>query len=149
LPVPVIIGIVVVVVVLAIAGALVVREAIRMREQPPTAIFDPDDAYQWVFANLPELPASTLTPKDVRKILEAQTAFLTERGVPEGGSGLYAGAVLFDTAETIDAIVARCAERGDEYLPEQVEAVVDCQIDYLRYIGALDPAPPDEDSSPK
>jgi hypothetical protein len=39
--------------------------------------------------------------------------------------------------EEIDYILRRAAETGEEYLPEQVEAVVECQLDYLRFIGAI------------
>jgi hypothetical protein len=148
--VTIVVGVVVVAVVLAIAGALVVREAARMRDRPPAAIFDPDDAYDWVYEHLPELPASTLSTADVHRILDAQMDFIREHGVSENGErGRVRGVVLFDTSEAIDAIVARCAEDGETYLPEQVAAVLDCQIDYLRFIGAIDPAPaPDDDAPP-
>ena len=46
--------------------------------------------------------------------------------------------------ETVNYIVERCAATGEAYLPEQVEAVMDCQLDYLRFIGAIG-RPVDED----
>ena len=40
-------------------------------------------------------------------------------------------------AETVDYIVSRSAATGEEYLPEQVHAVVETQLAYLRAIGAV------------
>jgi len=43
----------------------------------------------------------------------------------------------------LDDILRRCAETGEAYLPEQVEAVVQTQLEYLRAIGAMStPAEP-------
>src|SRR6476620_6771696 len=92
---------VVVGVVLAIAAALVFREAARLSDEPPDAVFDPDDALGWVVEHLDDLAAATLTEK------------------------------------AVGYIVDRCAATGEAYLPEQVEAVMECQLEYLRYIGAI------------
>ena len=47
--------------------------------------------------------------------------------------------------ETIEYILERSAETGESYLPEQVEGVVECQLAYLRFIGAVGRAAgPDE-----
>jgi len=133
-------------VVLAIAAAFVFREAARMRAEPPEAIFDPDDAYEWVVAHLDDLVAATLTPDDVRRILDFQLEFLQQRGVSRNGrGGTVHGGALFRTDETVAYIVERAAATGEAYIPEQVQGVVDCQIEYLRFIGALGrPAAPGE-----
>ncbi|MGZ4753320.1 MAG: hypothetical protein ACXVJW_11935 [Acidimicrobiia bacterium] len=141
-----IVGFVVVGLVCAIAAVFVFREAARMSEQPPAAIFDPDDAYDWVVRHLPDLVASTLTPEDVRRILDFQLEFFKRKGVSSNGSGIAPqGAVIFGTGETIEYILERSAETGESYLPEQVEGVVECQLAYLRFIGAVGRAAgPDE-----
>jgi hypothetical protein len=124
--------------VLAIAAVFVFREAQRMAEKPPDAVFDPDDAYAWVVRHLPDLVAATLTPADVRRILDFQLEFFRRKGVSGNGSSAEPqGPVVFGAAESIDYIVERCAATGEAYLPEQVEAVVDCQLTYLRAIGAV------------
>jgi hypothetical protein len=133
-----VVGFVVVGLVLAIAAVFVFREAARMTEKPPDAIFDPDDAYDWVVRHLPDIVAATLTPEDVRRILDFQLEFFQRKGVAANGSGVPPTAgVVFGSAETIEYILERCAETGEAYLPEQVEAVIDCQLDYLVFIGAI------------
>ena len=135
-------------IVCAIAATFVFREAQRMSEAPPAAYFDPDDACAWVVARLPDLVAATLTPDDVRRILDCQLEFFRDRGVSvDGRTGEPPMPVVLRTAETIEYIVARCAETGEAYLPEQVEGVLETELDYLRYIGAIGrPAGPDETS---
>jgi hypothetical protein len=133
-----IIGFVVVGLVCAIAAVFVFREAARMSEKPPEAVFDPDDAYDWVVRHLPDLVASTLDEEDVRRILGFQLEFFKRNGVSSNGSGdAPQGAVIFGSAETVAYILERAAETGESYLPEQVEGVVECQLAYLRFIGAV------------
>ena len=140
-----IVGFIVVGVVLAIAAVFVFREAARMSEAPPAAVFDPDDAYDWVVRHLPDLVAATLTPEDVRRILDFQLEFFQRKGVAGNGSTAHPpGDVIVGGAETVDYIVSRSAATGEEYLPEQVHAVIDTQLAYLRAIGAVgDAAAPD------
>ncbi len=125
-------------VVLAIAAALVFREAIRLSDSPPDAVFDPDDALGWVVRHLDDMTAATLTEADAERIIDAQTAFLTEKGMARARTDVDLEApVVFATDEAITFVVERCAATGEAYLPEQVEAVIACQLDYLRFIGAL------------
>ena len=124
--------------VLAIAAGLVFREAARLSEDPPDAVFDPDDALAWVVAHLDDLTAATLTERDAERIIEAQMEFLRERGAAHNGSrAVVAVPVVFSTDEAVRYILERCAATGEAYLPEQVEAVMGCQMDYLRFIGAV------------
>lgn len=133
-------------IVCAIAAVFVFREAQRMSEAPPAAFFDPDDAYEWVVARLPDLVAATLTADDVRRILDFQLELFRRKGVSvDGRSAAPAVSVVFEIAETVEYIVARCAETGEAYLPEQVGGVLETELDYLRFIGAVGrPAGPDE-----
>ncbi len=145
-----VVAFVVVGIVCAIAAAFVFREAARMSEAPPPAYFDPDDAYEWVVARLPDLVAATLTPDDVRRILEVQLEFFRRKGVSVNGRSTEPTVpVVFETAETVEYIVARCAQTGEAYLPEQVEGVVETELDYLRFIGAIGRAADSDDGSPE
>ena len=109
-----------------------------MREQPPLAVFDPDDAHAWVVRHLPDIVAATLTEGDVRRILDFQLEFFRRKGVAANGSSSDPDMpVLFGERESVDYIVERCAATGEAYLHEQVEAVVACHLDYLRAIGAV------------
>jgi hypothetical protein len=133
-----VVGFVVVGVVLAIAAALVFREAARLHDAPPDAVFDPDDALGWVVEHLDDLVAATLTERDVARIIDFQMDYFRQRGVSHNGSRTESDVPLvFLPEEAIAYIVDQCAATGEAYLPEQVEAVVDCQLEYLRFIGAV------------
>jgi len=131
--------------VIAIAAFFVGREATRIAKEPPPPIFDLDDAYDYVVEELPDIVAATLTPDDVRRILDFQMEFFKRKGVSANGSTAHPpGPVVIGGSETVDYILERCAETGEEYLPEQVHAVVETQLVYLRAIGAVGPrAEPD------
>jgi len=127
--------------VLGIAAVFVVREAARIADEPPPALFDPDDAYDFVVEELPDDVAATLTPDDVRRILDFEVEFLKRRGAAANGSSAdVPGPVVFGGAETTAYILKRAAETGEAYLPEQVRAVLETQLRYLRAIGAIGPA---------
>ena len=130
----------------AIAAWFVIREAGRLAAEPPPPVFDMDEAFDWVVAHLPDLVAATLTPGDVRRILDFQLEFFQRKGVAgNGSSGHPPGDVIVGGAETVDYVVSRSAATGEEYLPEQVHAVIETQLAYLRAIGAVgDAARPEE-----
>jgi hypothetical protein len=124
-----------------IAAWFVIREAGRMAAEPAPPVFDTEEAYEWVVEHLPDIVAATLTPDDVRRILDFQLEYFTRRGVSGNGSSAHPpGDVVVGGAETVDYIIARCAETGESYLPEQVHAVIATQLAYLRAIGAVGPA---------
>jgi len=145
----VVIGFVVFGVVVAIAAVVVVREAGRIAKAPPPALFDPDDAYDFVVEHLPDDVAATLTPDDVRRILAAQLEFFERGGVSAHTDGatngaaqpgpLGAGPTVVGGDAEIAFVLDRCAATGEAYLPEQVRGVIDTQLTYLRAIGAIGP----------
>jgi hypothetical protein len=138
--VEVVVGFLVVGVVLAIAAFFVAREATRIAERPPPALFHLDDAVDWVVAHVPDDVAATLTVEDVRRILELQVEFFKRKGVSSNGSTAYPpGPVVVGGAETIDFIVEQAGAEGETYLPEQVYGVIETQLTYLRAIGAVGP----------
>jgi hypothetical protein len=133
-------GFLVVGIVVGIAAFVVVREAGRVARKPPPALFDLDDAFDWVVANVPDDVAASLTPDDVRRILDFQVEFFRRKGVSANGSTAHPeGLVVVGGAETVDYILERCAATGEEYLPEQIYGVVETQMHYLRTIGAIGP----------
>ena len=133
--------------VITIAAAFVIREAGRIASEPPPALFDPDDAFDWVVQHVPDDVAATLTEDDVHRILDAQLEYFRHRGVSANGSTSTPEApALVGGAEQVAYILERCAGSGEAYLPQQVHAVVETQLTYLRAIGAIGPpACPDED----
>ncbi len=126
--------------VVAVAAILVVREAGRIAREAPPALFDPDDAYDYVVEQLDDLVAATLTPGDVRRILDFELEYL--RRARHHGQWDPRGPlapVVFGGPDTIVYILKRSAETGEAYLPEQVHGVVETQLAYLRAIGAVGP----------
>jgi hypothetical protein len=122
-------GVLVVAIVVAIAAVLVIREAGRIAKEPPPALFDLEEAHDWV----------------VRRILEFQLEYFEKKGVSGNGSGhRTAGPVVVGGAEAVAYIVDRAAATGEAYLPEQVYGVLETQISYLRSIGAIGPPADDE-----
>ncbi|MGQ0805377.1 MAG: hypothetical protein ACT4PI_16130 [Actinomycetota bacterium] len=146
-----VVGMVVVGLVIAIAAVVVVREAGRLAKEPPPALFDLDEAYEWVVAHVPDDVAATLTPDDVRRILDLQVEFFKRKGVSGNGKTAHpSSSVVIGGAETVDYIIERAAATGEEYLPEQVHAVIETQLSYLRAIGAIGPptGPGPDDTEP-
>jgi hypothetical protein len=133
-------GMLVVAVVVAIAAVLVIREAGRIAKEPPPALFDLEEAHDWVVAHVPDDVAATLTSDDVRRILEFQLEYFDKKGVSGNGAGPHAtGPVVVGGAEAVAYIVDRAAATGEAYLPEQVYGVLETQLAYLRSIGAVGP----------
>jgi hypothetical protein len=134
---------------IAIAAAFVAREAKRIAERPPPALYQLDDAVDWVVEHVPDDVAATLTPDDVRRILELQVEYFRRKGVSANGSTAYPpGPVVIGGSETVDYIVERATATGESYLPEQVYGVIDTQLTYLRVIGAVGPAVDTDDPGP-
>ncbi|MEX0663472.1 MAG: hypothetical protein WD598_01725 [Acidimicrobiia bacterium] len=137
--------------VVAIAAVFVVREAGRLARKPPPALFDAEDAYEWIVEHVPDDVAATLTTGDVRRILDLQIEFFERHGVsPNGTTTSPDGPVVVGGAEQVAYIVERSAETGEAFIPEQVHAVVETQLAYLREIGAIGPlaTPADQDEPP-
>src|SRR5882757_11429504 len=112
-----------------------------MAAEPPPPVFDMDEAFEWVVEHLPDLVAATLTPEDVRRILDFQLEFFQRQGVTGNGSSSHPpGDVVVGGAETVEYILERARATGEEYFPEQVHAVIETQLAYLREIGAIGPA---------
>lgn len=142
-------GFLVVAIVVAVAAWLVIREAGRIAKEPPPAIFDLDEAHDWVVAHVPDDVAATLTSDDVRRILEFQLEYFEKKGVSGNGAGpKFVGPVVIGGAEAVDYIVQRAASTGEAYLPEQVYGVLETQLTYLRSIGAVGPPADDDRGGP-
>jgi hypothetical protein len=134
----------------AIAAWFVTREAARLSYEPPPPVFDADEAYDWVVERVPDDVAATLTPADVRRILDLQLEFFRRKGVTGNGSTAHPpGEVVVGAAETVEYIIAKAREDGEEYLPEQIYPVVETQLAYLREIGAVGGAAGDDESGPR
>jgi hypothetical protein len=135
-----VLGMLLLALVVGLAAFFVIREAGRIAREPPPALFDVEESYEWVVAHLPDEVAATLTPDDVHRILEFQLEYFERKGVAGNGSeGKSAGPVVIGGAEAVAYILERAAATGEAYLPEQVYGVIDTQLSFLRSIGAIGP----------
>jgi hypothetical protein len=142
----VVVGFLIVGLCIAIAAVFVVREAGRIGRRPPAALFDADDAFDWVVAHVPDNVAATLTPGDVRRMLDFLLEYLEQHDGSTGATGATGAPggsapdpVVVGGADEIAFILDRAAATGEAYLPEQVDAVIATQLAYLLAIGAIGP----------
>jgi len=134
----VVLGAVAVGLVLLIAAVAILRESNRLASLPPRPTFDPDAALEWVVQHLADHAAAQLTVDDVRVILDLQLQYFKAKGVSQNGSSANpVGPVVIGGSETVSYILEQAAARGSTFTPEQVHAVVETQLAYLRSIGAV------------
>src|SRR5947209_11378042 len=126
--------------VLLIAAMAILRESHRLASLPPRPTFDPDAALEWVVQHIADDAAATLTVDDVRVILDLQLQYFKAKGVSQNGSSSNpVGPVVVGGSETVSYILEQAAAQGAVFTPEQVHAVVETQMAYLRAIGAVGP----------
>ena len=134
------VGFVVAIVVLAVAAMAVLRESARMDREPPTRWFDAAEALDWVVEHISEAAAATLTLDDVRLIIDLQLDYFRRRGVSRNGANAAPkGDVVVGGSETVDFILRESESRGASFTTEEVHAVVETQLAYLRSIGVVGP----------
>jgi hypothetical protein len=124
--------------VLLIAALAILRETQRLAALPPRPVFDVDEALDWVVQHIADEAASTLTIEDVRQILDLQLQYFRAKGVSGNGSSPHpVGPVVIGGSETVSYILEHAAARGNVFTSEQVHAVIETQLAYLRSIGAV------------
>jgi len=129
----------------AIAALVVGREARRLDAAPPRAVFDPDEAVEWVANHLPFEVSAILSRDEVRQILSWNLEYFRSKGVSGNGSTPHAAApIVVGGAETVAYVLDRAARSGQDFTPDQVLAVLDAQMSYLEAIGAVGPEAGDE-----
>jgi hypothetical protein len=134
----VVLGAVAVGLILLIAAVAILRESQRLATLPPRPTFDPDAALEWVVQHIADDAAATLTVDDVRVILELQLQYFKAKGVSQNGSSSHpVGPVVIGGSETVGYILEQATARGAVFTAEQVHAVVETQLAYLRAIGAV------------
>jgi hypothetical protein len=134
----VVLGAVAVGIVRLFAARAIPRESQPLATLPPRPTFDPDAALEWVVQHLADHAAAQLTVDDVRVILDLQLQYFKAKGVSQNGSTSNPiGPVVIGGSETVSYILEQAAARGEEFTAEQVHAVVETQLAYLRAIGAV------------
>jgi len=138
------------VIVFAIAAGTIGREARRLDSIAPRAVYELDEAVDFVADRLPPESQSRLTPAEVEALLIAHVRWMHEHGLQPDRA---VDARQNDDDEVVvseDALVAHLlavADESDVELLDDVDAVnvVDAHLSYFEAIGAVGPQAPLDD----
>jgi hypothetical protein len=130
------------VLVVVIALVAVGREAFTMGAQPRQALFDLDEAVEFVAEHLPRSVTARLSYDEVRQLLAWHLEYLTARGVPrtrEAASSNGSDSVVIDEEEPVAYVLMRAEAAGVDADADDVVAVLDAETAYFTAIGAIGP----------
>jgi hypothetical protein len=133
-----------VVLVAVIALVAVGREAFTMASQPKQALFDVDEAVDFVADSIPDEISARITYDDVRALVRWHLEHLAAVGTPAnrwdaGRSRL----VVVDDEEGAEVLMTRAIESGLDLTPDDVAAVLAAELAYFEAIGAVGPPVPE------
>ena len=136
--------------VFAIAAGTIGREAHRLDAVAPRAVYQLDEAVDFVADRLPAESQARLTPAEVDELLRAHLRWLHEFGLQpdkpvDAKQGISDQVVI--TEDNLVAYLLAEAERVGVELLDDVDAVnvVDAHLAYFEAIGAVGPQAPLDD----
>ena len=128
----------------AIAAGTIGREAHRLDAVAPRAVYQLDEAVDFVADRLPLESQARLTPAEVDELLRAHLRWLHEQGlqpdkVVDAKQSIDDQVVI--TEDTLVAYLLAEAERAGVELLDDVDAVnvVEAHLEYFEAIGAVGP----------
>lgn len=132
------------VIVFVIAAVVIGREARRLDAVAPRAVWQLEEALEWVSLRLPEQTQARLTMDELRELLRAHIAWLHARGLqPDDVIDRrqdIAEPVVVDDVTLAAHLLAEAARRGVEVIDDvDVVHVVDAHVAYFAAIGAVGP----------
>jgi len=138
------------VLVFAIAAGTIGREAHRLDAVAPRAVYELDEAVDFVADRLPPESQARLTPAEVDQLLRAHLRWMHEQGLQPDRAVDARQAIDDKLVISEDALVAYLlaeAERVGVELLDDVDAVnvVDAHLAYFEAIGAVGPQAPLDD----
>lgn len=133
-----------VVLVVVIALVAVGREAFTLGAQPRQALFDVDEAVDFVADRVPDEVSARISYDDVRALVRWHLEHLAAAGTPAnrwdaGRSRL----VVVDDEEGAEVLMTRAVESGLDLTAEDVAAVLAAELAYFQAIGAVGPPVPE------
>lgn len=139
-----------VVLVFAIAAGTIGREAHRLDAVAPRAVYQLDEAVDFVADRLPAESQARLTPAEVDELLRAHLRWLHEQGLQPDKAVDAKQSIDDQVVIGEDQLVAYLlaeAERAGVDLLDDVDAVnvVDAHLAYFAAIGAVGPEAPLDD----
>jgi hypothetical protein len=123
-------------VVFLIAAVVIGREAHRLDAVPPRAVFDLDEATEWVGNHLPFSVSAVLSFADVRQVLEWSLDFLRAKGLAADPPTL-AGSMVVGPDEVAEYVRRQARAAGLALAEDQITVVLDVQFGYFDAIGAI------------
>lgn len=133
-----------VVAVVVLALLVVGRETASLSAQPRQAIFDVDEAVDFVAERLPFEISARISYDDVRALVRFHLEHVAAAGAPsERWNAGRARLVIVDDEEGAEVLMARAIEAGLDLGPDDVAAVLGLELEYFRAIGAVGPAVPE------
>ena len=131
--------------IVAIAWFAVTLVTSRLNATPAMAVFDIEEATDYVAENLPDRVAGRLSHDDVRLLLRWEVTYFRERGVASFGGVDHAAqgaarrgrSVVADEEAIVDELLSRAREEGLDIDAVDVVCVTDLTSDYLVAIGAV------------
>lgn len=136
--------------VFAIAAGTIGREAHRLDAVAPRAVYELDEAVDFVADRLPAESQARLTPEEVEALLRAHLRWMHEQGL-QPDRAVDARQEIDETLVlSEDALVAYLLAEADRVgveLLDDVDAVnvVDAHLGYFEAIGAVGPQAPLDD----
>jgi hypothetical protein len=134
----------------AIAAGTIGREAHRLDAVAPRAVYQLDEAVDFVADRLPPASQARLTPAEVEALLVAHVRWLHEHGLQPDRAVDTRQSITDQVVVSEDALVAHLlgvAEEAGVELLDDVDAVnvVDAHLQYFEAIGAVGPQAPLDD----
>ena len=130
--------------VFAIAAAIIGREARRLDSVAPRAVYELEQATQFVADNLPSEAQARLTYAELRKLLVFHMRWLHDQGLQPSGvvdrRQDIVDEVVIDE-QTLTAYLLDAAEKNNIEILDAVDAVhvVKAHLKYFDAIGAIGP----------
>lgn len=117
----------------------------KLNSTPALAVFDIEEATNYIAENLPQRVQNHLSHDDVRLLLRWEITYFRERGVATFGGVDHAAeraakqgeSVVADEDDIVDELVTRAREEGLDVDAVDVVCVTDLTSDYLVAIGAV------------
>ena len=130
--------------VFAIAAVIIGREARRLDSMAPRAVYELEQATQFVADNLPSETQARLTFAELRKLLVFHMRWLHDKGLQPAGvvdrQQNIVDEVVIDE-QTLTAYLLDVAEKNNIEILDDVDAVyvVKAHLKYFDAIGAIGP----------
>ena len=130
--------------VFAIAAVIIGREARRLDSMAPRAVYELEQATQFVADNLPSETQARLTFAELRKLLVFHMRWLHDKGLQPAGVVDRQQDIVDEVAideQTLTAYLLDAAEKNNIEILDDVDAVyvVKAHLKYFDAIGAIGP----------